>query len=130
MSDKIQRLIEAELGIDELMVSNREIREQIDAVDIQPLTRHARDGRESFHRRRGIADTRRVANKRKQRLCDTALTVGDLQHRFAGDLIDGRLKRGGQRAIDRRDRHNDGNAEGDPKESQRRAQPVALHMAP
>ena len=45
LSDKIQRLIEAELGIDELMVSNREIREQIDAVDIQPLARHARDGR-------------------------------------------------------------------------------------
>ena len=114
------------------MVANREVGQQIDAVDIQ-AAHPARIGERARNPSTAAAasrtpDVSRIS--RKQRLCDTALTVGDLQHRFAGDLIDGRLKRGGQRAIDHRDRHNDGNAERDAKESQRRAQPVALHMAP
>ena len=112
------------------MVANSKVGQQIDAINVEPFARCSGDGRESFNRRRSIADARRVANKRKQRLRDTTLTIGDLQNSFTGDLIDRRLKRGRQGSIDDRDGHDYGDAEGDTEKSQRRAQPVALHMPP
>ena len=130
MGDKIERPIELKWRTGKLMLANGGIREQVDAVNVEPFAQHAGNGQKSFHRRRGISNSRSVTNRWKQRLGNAALSVGHLQHCFAGDLIDGRLKRCGQRPIDHRYRHNDGHAEDDAKKGERGSQAMTHCMAP
>jgi hypothetical protein len=130
LSDKPERLIEAELSVGKLIIANGEVGQQIDTVDIQALPRRAGNRQKTLDRRRRIAHARRIANQRKQRFRHAALAVGDLQNSFAGDLIHGGLKRRGQRTIHRRDGHDHGHAESDAEESQHGAQAVPLDVAP
>ena len=130
LRDEIQRLVESEAGACELMVPNGEIGEQIHSVYVESLTSLAAHRQESLDGRGCVLNAGRIANDRKERFVDAAFSIGNLQYRFTGDLLDGRLKRTGERSIDHRDGDDNGDAERNAKECQRRSQLMASHMPP
>ena len=111
LGDEIERLIKGETVAGELMIAHGEIGQQIDAVDVQPFGARAAHRQEAIDRRGDIENALGIAHQRQHRFRHAAFTVGDLEHRLAGDLLDGRLKRRGQRPIDQGDGDDDRNAQ-------------------
>ena len=112
------------------MLADRRVGQEIDPVDEQALAGDARYRQKPFHRRGGIFDAGGVTNGSKQFFGDAAFAVGHLQHGLAGDLVDGRLKRAGKRAVDDGDGDDHRDTERDAEKSQRRSQAVAACVAP
>ena len=93
------------------MIAHGEIGQQIDAVDVQPFGARAAHRQKAVDSGGDIENALGVAHQRQHRFRHAALAIGDLQHRLAGDLFDGRLKRSRQRAINQRDRDNHRNTQ-------------------